>query len=501
MRRFRRLVFTLATLLTVLLVTMFGVWFYSESHRVETQMQSDLRLVSHGYSAYAQREIESLDEVLRELRFHIQSEDRAGLELEPYVTESVHRLPLILDVLMLNERGQILHTTAFSKLTNVDRMPFFTYQRDQAKDSLFIDVVRRGQAFEGTWFFAMSRPIYDRMGNFGGVVAILVNVDTLIEHFNQLADRPDIDMHLLYSNGTVMAHIFPKENDVGAKEPPPKAGRGVDFSEHRRKDTSWLVSVRQLGAWPLFVQVSSNRTLAYRRFSSLTLWVGAAGLAVLALLWAFIWAILQQHRSLRQASRELLSSYQEIQELHEKLKEQSVRDPLTGLYNRIYLNEMLPQELQAAERLEQQVSVVMIDLDYFKRVNDTWGHTVGDEALQAMGALLESWVHGVGIAGRFGGEEFIAVLPNMALEVAQARAESWRVEIETTPIIVSDHKLSMTMTASFGVACFPRHGRSIAELIERADRALYSAKRQGRNRVQAYSPSLPLAEGDLSSHV
>jgi len=494
MRRFRRLVFTLASLLTLVLVAMFGVWFYSESHRVEEQMKSDLRLVSHSYSAYVQREVESLDEVLREIRFHIQAEDRAGLELEPYVTDFTHRLPLILDVLVLNERGQILHTTAYSKMANPERLPFFLAQRQQTKDGLFIDVVRSGQAFEGAWFFAMSRPLYDRMGVFSGVVAVLVSVDVLNERLNLLADRPDIDMHLLYADGTVMAHIFPKENDIGAKEPQPKAGRGVNFGEQVRENVSWLISMRRLDAWPLYVQVGGNRSLARQRFSNLTMWVLAAGLAVLALLWAFLWAILRQHRSLQHASRELQDSYEEIQVLHEKLKEQSVRDPLTGLYNRIYLNEILPQEVEHASRLEQQLTVVMVDLDHFKHVNDTWVHVAGDEALRAMSKMLNGWVNHIGLAGRFGGEEFIVVLPNMSLEVALPRAESWRVELESTPISICAQQPGLNMTASFGMACFPRHGKSISDLIECADKALYSAKRQGRNRIQAYGPSMSPVE-------
>jgi diguanylate cyclase (GGDEF)-like protein len=122
----------------------------------------------------------------------------------------------------------------------------------------------------------------------------------------------------------------------------------------------------------------------------------------------------------------LTSSLTEIRELHLRLQEQAIRDPLTGLYNRRYLDETLERELSRAKREGYPLSLTMIDLDHFKLVNDTYGHPAGDEVLIALSTLLQSQAREGDIPCRYGGEEFVLVLPRMSLEVASQRAEQWR---------------------------------------------------------------------------
>ena len=175
----------------------------------------------------------------------------------------------------------------------------------------------------------------------------------------------------------------------------------------------------------------------------------------------------------------------EVQALQEKLREQSTRDALTGLYNRRYLEETLGRELILAQRNGHPVSVIMGDLDHFKAVNDHYGHLGGDEGLRAFGALLKRHARGSDIYCRYGGEEFLLVLPGMAEEHAVARAELLRGTIEAAP--VGFGALTIAVTASFGVATFPRDGQSSDGLIAAADSALYAAKAAGRNRVNVHS--------------
>ncbi len=170
-----------------------------------------------------------------------------------------------------------------------------------------------------------------------------------------------------------------------------------------------------------------------------------------------------------------------VQVLQEELREQSIRDSLTGLYNRRFLEESFGRELLLAERQGHPVSVIMGDLDHFKAINDTAGHLAGDEVLREFGAQLKKYARASDIACRYGGEEFLLVLPGLAEEGARERAELLRCTVAATPICWGAS--SLTITASFGVACFPRHGRTAAELIAAADNALYAAKSDGRNRV------------------
>ena len=170
-----------------------------------------------------------------------------------------------------------------------------------------------------------------------------------------------------------------------------------------------------------------------------------------------------------------------VQVLQEELREQSTHDALTGLYNRHFLEEFFARELLLAERAGHPVSVIMGDLDHFKAVNDRHGHLAGDEVLRVFGNLMKHNARASDIICRYGGEEFLLVLPGMTEEGAVERAEQLRRAMADTP--VSHGASQITVTASFGVATFPFHGRTTDELIASADSALYSAKADGRNRV------------------
>ncbi len=172
----------------------------------------------------------------------------------------------------------------------------------------------------------------------------------------------------------------------------------------------------------------------------------------------------------------------EVQALQEMLREQSTHDALTGLYNRRYLDDTLGRELILAERNGHPVSLIMGDLDHFKAINDRYGHLGGDEVLRAFGELMKCHARGSDIYCRYGGEEFLLVMPQMSTENAVERAEELRRAMAAAP--VSYGASLITVTASFGVATFPDDGRTSDEMIVAADSALYVAKATGRNRVK-----------------
>jgi diguanylate cyclase (GGDEF)-like protein len=154
------------------------------------------------------------------------------------------------------------------------------------------------------------------------------------------------------------------------------------------------------------------------------------------------------------------------------------------------LNEFFDRELQRAERYRQSISVVMGDLDHFKVVNDTYGHQAGDETLRVFGDLIRQSYRASDIPCRYGGEEFLILLPDMSLEQAYKRTEHLRVLLEATAFAYG--AAPVHITASFGIATFPQDGRTREELIAAADRALYTAKHGGRNQVKIYSDSLSI---------
>lgn len=191
----------------------------------------------------------------------------------------------------------------------------------------------------------------------------------------------------------------------------------------------------------------------------------------------------QVESDLRRANDQLVAQLAEIHALHEKLSQQFIRDPLTGLFNRGYLDETLTRELARAERDGVPASVIMLDLDHFKYVNDLYGHAAGDLVLQALGKLLRQQSRVSDIVCRYGGEEFLALLPGMPLEVAIRRSEQWRTAVEA--MCVTYEGKEVRVTVSIGVAVFER-GSNRDELMKSADKALYAAKDKGRNCVAVW---------------
>src|SRR5215467_4193857 len=171
-----------------------------------------------------------------------------------------------------------------------------------------------------------------------------------------------------------------------------------------------------------------------------------------------------------------------LQQREQRLQEQAISDPLTGLYNRRYLNEFLPRELARSGRSNMPVALLLFDLDHFKRVNDSYGHEAGDIVLTAVGNLLRGNVRGSDIACRYGGEEFALILPETGADAALRRAEDIRLAISTLSLVYAGQPLGK-VTASFGIAVFPDHAQDTDDLLRVADVALYAAKGAGRNRI------------------
>jgi diguanylate cyclase (GGDEF)-like protein len=201
---------------------------------------------------------------------------------------------------------------------------------------------------------------------------------------------------------------------------------------------------------------------------------------------------------LRKANDHLQTHLVEIQILQTELREQAIRDPLTGLFNRRYLQETLEREIARAKREGAPVSIIVMDLDHFKQVNDTYGHKAGDVLLSAFGKLLQTILRAEDVICRFGGEEFVILMPGAPLEAARQRAESIRMGIETLRVLDGERELHAT--ASLGVAAYPVHGPNGEEVQIRADRALYLAKQTGRNRVVVYEDPKMTVQSDAGGY-
>lgn len=192
----------------------------------------------------------------------------------------------------------------------------------------------------------------------------------------------------------------------------------------------------------------------------------------------------QQHLA-RMVGEQIASAIANLQ-LRATLREQSFCDPLTGLFNRRYLDESLNQAITVAEQKAESLGIIMLDIDHFKLFNDNYGHDLGDVVLQSLAKLLLEQAPPPNIVCRYGGEEIILILPSFTLVETTAKAETIRQAIASLRIEHQIHVID-SITASFGVACFPQHGTSVTFLLRAADQALLRAKENGRNQVMISS--------------
>lgn len=173
---------------------------------------------------------------------------------------------------------------------------------------------------------------------------------------------------------------------------------------------------------------------------------------------------------------------QELEEAKRQLKEQANRDYLTGLYNRRYFNEIAQELIYISKREQKPLSVIMLDIDKFKNINDTYGHSAGDDVIKVLANTLIETVRASDVISRYGGEEFALLLPFTDLDGAAKIAEKIRKNVENKKIITYDGQI-IQFTVSIGVASMKKTDKNIEQALNRADDALYTAKENGRNRV------------------
>lgn len=257
-------------------------------------------------------------------------------------------------------------------------------------------------------------------------------------------------------------------------------------------NSTFCGGARVLGKSALAMLVGASTTVALAGFELRpdTDWPAATILAATFSVYLLAIGLVAhiRYEQLRRAREELRLGEQaleqqlvEIRELQEQLSEQAIRDTLTGLFNRRYLETIVPHELARRSRDGTELALMMIDIDHFKSINDRYGHQGGDEVLKALGQLLNETVRGSDVACRFGGEEFLLLLPDMPRDCAMDRAEQWRRAFAALRVESSGSPIRATL--SIGVAVCPRDGTSMDDLVRAADLALYAAKAGGRDRV------------------
>ncbi len=366
---------------------------------------------------------------------------------------------------------------------------FFIHHRDNPSRDPFIGLPIRSRVNQ-EWVITISRRFNDEHGEFAGVVAMTLGVENFLQLFGKLDVGHDGAIGLAYTDGSMLVRYPFREQDMGRNfsKSPIFTKYLVDQSAGTASFTSSLDGVERLYAFRKSDKLPLVTTVALGKQEALSAWRLEALLsslvvvALLALIGAIGWLLIRAMSRRSAVENELRLTQQRLLESNQRLESLAMHDALTGLANRRCFDEALTQEIRTAHRNGTTLALLMIDIDHFKRYNDTYGHPAGDACLQQMATLLSSCIRRPrDLLARYGGEEMAVILPDTDNDGAAVVA---RLILERLALQPVPHKGSPFghVTASIGIACSDGTALdSPPSLIERADQALYIAKQAGRN--------------------
>ena len=404
--------------------------------------------------------------------------------------------------------GRVIYTNKpDAALRDVSQRPFFTSRVDAAADSLYISTARASLAENAVY---LSRRVSNPDGSLAGVVFARLPLAAVSTFLSRL----DIGAHGGISfrdlgMAIVARHPDPDGKFRGNHTVSPElqhllgqgARRGTYFSGTTWDGTARMVSFARIGRFPFYVNVglAEQDYLDGWRQSSLQMAALYAGFIAITLVFAllahWVWQVRarEQASTLAELERRVTESTASLREYSEalersnaELKRLAISDPLTGLANRRHFIEAANGEIERALRHAQPLTLLMLDIDRFKAVNDTWGHAIGDLAIQKVAEACLATVRVIDTVARLGGEEFALLLPDTDVAAGAQAAERLRAAIAEIRVPVGS--LAVGLTASLGIAEFTQADPTLNRLLKRADEALYLAKQLGRDRCELAPP-------------
>ncbi|WP_460125948.1 sensor domain-containing diguanylate cyclase [Pseudomonas sp. S2_C03] len=371
-----------------------------------------------------------------------------------------------------------------------DRAYFVHHRNDPSRETFIGPPIQSRSNQE--WVITVSRRFNDGQGQFAGVVAVTLGIENFLRLFGKIDVGQDGAIGLSYTDGTMLVRYPFREQDMGRNfsKSPIYAKYLVDQSVGTASFTSSLDGVERLYAFrksdvlPLVTTVALGKqeSLAAWRMEALLSAVVVTGL--LGLTGLIGWFLILDIRRRTQVEAQLLTTQQQLLSSNGQLELLAMKDALTGLANRRCFDESLAREARRAQREGTSLALLMLDIDYFKRFNDAYGHVAGDACLQTVGRILEECVRRPSdLVARYGGEEIAVIMPNTSTEGAVVVAHSilQRLQFEN---IAHDASPFGRVTVSIGiVTATGAQLEPLQGVIEVADAALYAAKAQGRNQL------------------
>jgi diguanylate cyclase (GGDEF)-like protein len=487
--RFQRLRRTVAIFIAFAVLLGIGMSAYELQAERERELHAAgqrLRTLSVALRENADNSLQGAEMALRELRRNLMARGSLSAigaeEVHRAMTDSLAGLPRHYAFFMTDRNGHLVANNQVHPAPDVDLSdrPYFTELRRTNGDDIFIQSLTRARA-NGDWGFYVALPTRDRQGQFDGVLAVVLRHQFFTAFHQQLDLGPAGTVNLLRSDGALLARHPLRDGDAAVS-----VGDHPVFRQALRERNGYAITEnsgfkhepRIIGfdasqRYPVVVTVTITHAAALEPWRD-AIKHYAIILGVSCLVFLTLGGMI----------------YQQLNQL-ELATYETVHDALTGLINRRGLDRALRDELKRARREHQPLSVLMIDVDFFKAYNDRYGHQGGDDCLRAVAQTLKDALRRpADLCARYGGEEFVCLLPNTDQQGAKEMAEAMRAAVEGLRRRHSASSVASVVTISVGATtATPDAHVSARNLIRSADSALYKAKREGRNCCRFRMPS------------
>jgi diguanylate cyclase (GGDEF)-like protein len=492
-----------ATFAILVAITIFAILIESWSRRTDYRSQlAQSAIAAENVAQAAEEHVEGaintvswlLDGIVERVEMDGVSRPERGRLQEYLETRLGKKNSALKDLFVHDREGDCLvmaSSPSLCSVNNADRH-FFEYHRTHADREMRIGPPIMSRS-SGEWIITLSRRWNDRHGNFAGIVLATIPVGYFERYYNRFAVGRHGAMLLALADGTVVAGRPAGRGLVNwsAADTPlfrfirRNGQRGTAMLMVSFDGKERLMSYRRLDDYPLVVVAALARDDILADWWTVTRQECTAVVAMLLALYALGAWLVSHIRHKLQLEERLRRAQADLQARNATLDRLARTDALTGLHNRRYLDERIAAETARAAREGNAISLVMVDVDCFKRYNDMLGHAAGDDCLRRVAAAIGTAVHRpADVAARFGGEEFAILLPGTGREGALRVAESARAAVVALALSHEGNPAGI-VTISAGVATIrPRGIEDGRLLVEQADGALYGAKEAGRNRVE-----------------
>lgn len=491
------------------LLTMEG-WFASNTRNSTlTQTQISVANLSRALAQQAEDAINRTDTVLFGLVERIEADGVHALALQPLyplLAAQVGEMPQLEGVYIVDQHGRWVVNSRDDVPPPLDNSEhaYFRYHREHADRKPYVGAAMRS-GFTGEWVIPVSRRLNHPDGSFAGVLMASIRVSYFVQYYGRFNIGNQGAIVLTLDDGLILARRPYKEaligayigRTVGLMELAKKYGNGMVYARSDIDGIERVVGYQHLGAYPLVAIAALSKDEALASWRSATLRQVLAVLfltALTALLGLRLVRQIGMHDRIEQA---LSIAQEKVIAANKTLQHMALQDGLTGLANRRQFDLTLTSEFDRAMREQRPIALLMIDVDYFKRYNDTYGHPAGDICLRRVANQLHSRRPG-DFTARYGGEEFVVILANTDLTGAMVVAQAMRAAVRDLQIPHSGNPSGL-VTVSIGVhATIPAtFGKGASAFVQAADKALYVAKSGGRDMVSALHGDI--GDGDVEN--